>query len=113
MNLFAYDCPKAILPSARVSGHIDVCTEKDVDELTSFLDRFHEEVQVDRKSMEEYREDAGKYAKTVRRFPGRHTASMCFLANKRDCHGITYKVRDCRAGLFYKAGGLDFQGGGK
>ena len=58
MNFFAYDCPKVILPTARVSGHIDVCTEKDVDELTSFLDRFHEEVQVDRKSMEEYREDA-------------------------------------------------------
>lgn len=66
MNLFAYDCPKAIPPSSRVSGRIEVCTEKDVEELIIFLDRFHEEVQVDRKSIEEYREDAEKYAATGR-----------------------------------------------
>ena len=37
-----------------------------VDELTDFLELFHEEVGVDKKSIEEYREDAQKYARTGR-----------------------------------------------
>ncbi|MBO4909177.1 MAG: GNAT family N-acetyltransferase [Lachnospiraceae bacterium] len=66
MNLYAYDCTEAILPTSNVSGHISVCTEKDIDELVDFLDVFHEETGVDRKSIKEYQQDAEKYAKTGR-----------------------------------------------
>ena len=68
MNMYAYDCPKANEPASEVDGHIYACTEKDVDDLTDFLELFHEEVGVDKKSIEEYREDAQKCARTGRLF---------------------------------------------
>ncbi|SFD12203.1 GNAT family N-acetyltransferase [Butyrivibrio sp. YAB3001] len=66
MNMFAYDCPKAIVPESKVDGTIYQCTENDVDELIDFLDLFHNEVGVDKKTAKEYREDGENYAKAGR-----------------------------------------------
>ena len=66
MNMFAYDCPKAVPPASKVDGDIYKCTENDVDELVDFIDLFHEEVGVDKKSQAEYRQDAENYAKAGR-----------------------------------------------
>lgn len=102
MNMFAYDCQKAIEPTSKVDGNIYKCAEKDVDELTEFLYLFHEEVGVDRKSIEEYREDAEKYAKAGRLYfwvneQGRKVAS-CQYAPTGDMASLNlvYTKKDYR-----------------
>ncbi|MCR5120757.1 MAG: GNAT family N-acetyltransferase [Lachnospiraceae bacterium] len=66
MNMFAYDCMNPILPESKVDGNIHRCTEKDIDDLVDFLELFHEEVEIDKKSNAEYRQDAENCAKTGR-----------------------------------------------
>ena len=66
MNMLAYDCQNPVPPKSEVDGIIHKCTEKDVDDLVDFLDLFHKEVEVDKKSIIEYRQDAENYAKTGR-----------------------------------------------
>ena len=66
MNMFAYDCQNPVSPNSEVDGNIYKCTEKDVDDLVDFLALFHDEVEVDRKSIAEYRQDAENCAKTGR-----------------------------------------------
>ena len=102
MNMFAYDCPKAIEPTSNVDGNIYKCSEKDIDELTEFLDLFHEEVGVDRKNIEEYREDAEKFAKAGRLYfwvneQGRKVAS-CQYAPTGDMASLNlvYTQKDYR-----------------
>ena len=57
-NLFAYDCPSSIAPSAAVDGGIHKCTEDDIDALVDFFDMFHNAVGIDKQSREEYRKSA-------------------------------------------------------
>ena len=66
MNMLAYDCQNPVPPKSEVDGAILKCTEKDVDDLVDFLDLFHKEVEVDKKGIVEYRQDAENYAKTGR-----------------------------------------------
>ncbi len=57
-NMFAYDCPAPIEPSASADGGIHRCTAEDLDELVEFLDLFHREIGIDRKDADAYRVDA-------------------------------------------------------
>ncbi len=57
-NMFAYDCPEPAEPSAKADGGIHRCTAEDLDELTEFLDVFHQEIGIDRKDLAGYRTDA-------------------------------------------------------
>lgn len=68
VNMFAYDCPEPVPPKSEVDGNICKCTEKDLDELVDFIDLFHEEVGIDKKSRTEYRQDAENYAKSGRMY---------------------------------------------
>ncbi|MBR2578079.1 MAG: GNAT family N-acetyltransferase [Erysipelotrichaceae bacterium] len=60
-NMFAYDCPEAIEPAEKADGHLHQCTAEDLDELTAFLDLFHEEIGIDKKDLEGYRKDAADH----------------------------------------------------
>ena len=64
MNMFAYDCQNPIPPESEADGAIHRCTEDDVEDLVDFLVLFHEEVDVDKKSLIEYRQDAENIART-------------------------------------------------
>ena len=41
-NMFAYDCREPVAPSVKADGNIHRCTAEDLDELTEFLDVFHQ-----------------------------------------------------------------------
>lgn len=43
-NLFAYDCPAAITPSAPADGYLHICTEDDTDEVADLLCQFHADI---------------------------------------------------------------------
>ena len=68
VNMFAYDCSDPVPPKSEVDGNTCKCTEKDVAELVDFIDLFHEEVGIDKKSITEYRPDAENYAKSGRMY---------------------------------------------
>ena len=74
MNLFAYDCPGPKEPDIRTDGGIRPCTEEDVEELAELIELFHAETGIDKKSREEYREDA------IRRIG---TGKMYFWVNEQ------------------------------
>ncbi len=57
MNMFTYDCPNPIKPEITADGEIYLCNSNDVEELTEFLTMFHEEVEIDRNSAAEYRQN--------------------------------------------------------
>lgn len=57
-NLFAYDCPSSIAPASVVDGELHKCTEDDIDVLVDFFEMFHDAVEIDKQSREEYRKSA-------------------------------------------------------
>lgn len=54
INMFAYDCPEPVRPDEGCDGKLHKCTANDVDELTEFMDLFHEEIMIDRESVDTY-----------------------------------------------------------
>lgn len=60
LNMYAYDCPQPIKPAIIADGSIHQCNKNDLDELTDFLDMFHQEVKTDKKDRQGYRLDAEK-----------------------------------------------------
>ena len=54
-NLYAYDCPEPVAPSDGTDGELHQCTEDDVDTLVDFIGMFHEAVNCDKESREQYR----------------------------------------------------------
>ena len=61
MNLMAYDCPTPIEPKAFAEGSLHHCTMEDIDEVMGIVEAFHAETGVDKKSKEQYREEAIKH----------------------------------------------------
>ncbi len=61
INMFAYDCLSPIAPTEEVDGYIYECTEDDLDELTDFVAKFHEETGVDKSDYEGYKNTAKKH----------------------------------------------------
>lgn len=57
-NMFAYDCPESIAPSAGCDGSIHQCTADDIDELVELMDLMHHAIDADYQSEEEYRKNA-------------------------------------------------------
>ena len=47
-NMFAYDCPKSVEPTAIAKGEVYKCEMKDKEELARFVEMFHEETRVDK-----------------------------------------------------------------
>ena len=60
MNMYAYDCLNPVEPQA-TDGTLYRCEDSDLEELVNFLEVFHNEVGIDRKDKEGYREDARGY----------------------------------------------------
>lgn len=56
-NMFAYDNPEPIPPSA-CEGSLHQCKKDDVDVLVEFMDMFHHDVDIDHGTLEEYRQKA-------------------------------------------------------
>ena len=57
-NLFAYDCPSPVMPDTKADGSMHQCTEDDIDLLVDFFEMFHDAVEIDRESTEQYRRNA-------------------------------------------------------
>lgn len=64
INMLAYDCPEPIKPAEVSNGGIYRCEAGDADELTGFIEMFHNEIGIDQKSVEEYRADAESFIDT-------------------------------------------------
>lgn len=54
-NLYAYDCLDPVAPKNGTDGELHQCTEDDVDTLVDFIEMFHEAVNCDKESREQYR----------------------------------------------------------
>lgn len=59
-NMFAYDCQKLISPDllSKTDGNISKCKPGDEEELACFMDGMHNEINCDKKTKEEYLNDA-------------------------------------------------------
>lgn len=63
-NMFAYDCPSPIPPADYADGEFHMCTTDDLDTLVDFFDDFHNAVEIDKLTRDEYRvkaEEGVKY----------------------------------------------------
>ena len=65
VNMFAYDCPEPVRPEAEADGEIYRCEMRDVEELVSFLEMFHNEIGIDQKDAAGYRADAEAFIKAA------------------------------------------------
>ncbi len=54
-NMLAYDCPKLLEPHVRSEGSVYTCKMEDLEEVTMLRKAFHDELQMDQMSVEEYR----------------------------------------------------------
>lgn len=54
-NMFAYDCPAPIEPARTADGSLHRCGREDLEELVDFMELFHREVGIDKKSRDDYR----------------------------------------------------------
>ena len=57
-NLFAYDNPEPIAPGKACEGSLYQCKAGDVEELVEFMDLFHQDINMDHQTLEEYRDKA-------------------------------------------------------
>ena len=57
-NMFAYGCPDPVEPEDKANGHAHRCTMEDVDTLVEFMDLFHNEIDLDKQSLDSYRRAA-------------------------------------------------------
>ena len=60
-NMYAYNCRKLNKPAVIADGSIHHCGADDVDELASFLDSFHKELNMEQKDRSGYRLQAEEY----------------------------------------------------
>ncbi len=79
-NMFAYDCPAAIAPGKETDGEPVLCQDKDLEELTQFVEAFHTEIGIDIRDTDAYREDAASFIQNGRTFfwkneAGKHVAT--------------------------------------
>ena len=58
---YAYDCNNPIKPNIIVDGCIHQCNDSDFDELVDFIDCFHNDIGIDKQSIESYKKDAKEY----------------------------------------------------
>lgn len=56
INMLAYDCPEPIEPHVKAEGSVYTCRMEDLEEVTKLRKAFHDELQIDQMSVEEYRE---------------------------------------------------------
>ena len=107
-NMFAYDCPEPIEPHKNAGGELHKCTEQDIDELVEFMDMFHNELDIDKESLEVYRakaEEGVKYGNLYfwKNEEGRSVASCHWrpegVPNAEDsmaCIGLVYTREEAR-----------------
>ena len=57
-NLLAYECPQPVPPHVVADGNMHRCTEDDVEDIVRFMDIFHNETNIDKLSLDEYRAKA-------------------------------------------------------
>lgn len=86
VNMFAYDCPEPVRPEAEADGEIYRCEMRDVEELVSFLEMFHNEIGIDQKDAAGYWADAEAFIKAGTMYfwkdaQGRHVASCRYAPN--------------------------------
>lgn len=83
LNMFAYDCQNPVKPATAADGSIHRCSIEDLDELTDFLELFHQDIGIDQKDRDAYRIDAEAYIHTGNMFlwkneQGKYVASCKF-----------------------------------
>ncbi|MBR6402293.1 MAG: GNAT family N-acetyltransferase [Eubacterium sp.] len=101
-NMFAYDCPEPIEPEYETDGELHKCTTEDVDELVEIMDLFHNELDIDKESLEAYRESAEYGVKSGflyfwKNSEGRHVASCTWrTSDDMASIGLVYTRKDAR-----------------
>lgn len=92
-NMFAYDCPAPVMPKHMAEGRMHLCTQEDLEEAADVLRLFQEEVGIDRRDMNEYRnmvrayieggrfffwkDDSGRTVASCHYTPDGEVASVC------------------------------------
>jgi len=61
VNMFAYDCPCPVPPTASADGKMRPCRTEDLETLVDFLEHFHREVGVDERDRESYYQTAREH----------------------------------------------------
>ena len=84
-NMYAYDCLDPKEPKTKAEGAIHRCNMNDVEELVVFMEKFHNEIGIDRKDVQGYRADAESFIKTGNMFfwkdnQGNNVASCKYAA---------------------------------
>ena len=101
-NMFAYDCPDPVEPRVKADGGLHKCTENDLEELASFIEMMADELDSDKKTPSEYREDAAKFIAAGNTYfwkdaGGRGVASCKFNVNGSLASlSLVYTLKDCR-----------------
>lgn len=67
-NLLAYSCQKLITPTREFTGFVEMATINDIDEVTSLLSDFHNDIGIDISSENTYKEHASNYIKDQKFF---------------------------------------------
>ena len=85
-NMYAYDCPEPRKPEKTADGGIYQCREEDLEELTDFMEMFHQEIRIDIQDRERYRRDAEYFIGTGKMYfwknaEGRNVASCKYAPN--------------------------------
>ena len=68
INMYAYDCLDPKEPEIKADGAIHRCDINDVEELVTFLEKFHNEIGIDRKDVQGYQADAVNFIKSGNMF---------------------------------------------
>ena len=91
-NMFAYDCREPVAPSVKADGNIHRCTAEDLDELTEFLDVFHQEIGIDRKDAAGYRADAQEFIDSGNMFLWKNAQGVSVASCKYASNGMMASI---------------------
>ena len=101
-NMLAYDCPEPKKSADVADGTFHKCTQDDIDTLVEFYDLFHNEIGIDKQTLEEYRANAEEGVKKGQLYlwkneEGKFVASCTVRPeNGLGCVGLVYTKKEDR-----------------
>ena len=101
-NMFAYDNPKPVAPTGVCDGALHKCVGGDEDVIVEFMDLFHNELDVDKESLEAYRTKAKRNIENGsiylwKNSEGKPVASCsCNPNGEMAAIGLVYTLKDQR-----------------
>ena len=103
-NMFAYDCPKLVDEAVltKVDGKPHLCTLNDLEDVTDFKEKFHNELQLDMTDRDHYRKDSQALIEDGHMYlwknaDGTYVASCDFrVTNNMASIGLVFTLNDFR-----------------